>query len=474
MRRDRFYIGVAIFMVMVVAMFLGLYIIGQQKRNVAVEALKAKAARVVQHSPTPIPKSDADTEELPKPQSPEAPIPEANSSLETQEERQAAFETLGEKLTSLYKDTKPEDDIIWDKYWTEWTPEELELVAKYLEEHQELLEEIERLANTDGPLYDFDLDEGYWNNYEIQNPTFFNYPHAYYYRVFARFLALDAYVATARGDYETAIDNHIMIINLANKTKNDPAAICQGTRIATVSFAYTNVNAGIHGEELSLDTLQRFVAAAYDTGDREAFGVALATEGVLNLAQFESVRDHNYNYGPDEMYAGEAFLMYFYGSVLARPLLNMDEDVYASTMNRVSDATALPYYEAKPIFDQIEEDIAALPRTRILSRMLLPNITSFADAQARHEATLGLMQVGLSIEHYHGQHGVYPETLEEIAPILNGPIPIDPYTGQPFVYEPGQDEFTLYSARGSVVGPGRPVPPYYNAQGNIVWRYTGE
>lgn len=167
----------------------------------------------------------------------------------------------------------------------------------------------------------------------------------------------------------------------------------------------------------------------------------------------------------------DAFLMRFYGSALARPFLNFDERNYADIMNRMSAIVALPYYEANQAAEQLTEEIDSLPRTRYLSRMLLPAITRVTEVHALNEARTGLMQVGLAVEQYQGRYGVYPESLEAIVPMLNGSMPLDPYTGQPFVYEPRPNSFVLYSARGSTVSSTvRHDPRYADARGNIVWR----
>ena len=470
MRRDRFYIGVAVFMAIVVATFVGLYIIGQQKRDAAVDKLRAKAFPVAQQTSTPEPTETHPPETNP----PEMPIPESGKVTEEQYDTIAAFEALGKKMRDL-RDDPLWREIIWNKKRSEWTEEEWGLITKYMDANRTVTLEIRRLANTSGPLHECDYVKDYVRDIPGLRPDFQHYRHTATYRNCDSWLSLDAYVAAAQGDYERAIEDYTAMLDLSNMLKEDSAVISQLTRIVMADVCYANINENIRGEDLSPDMIKNIVMAAYDTGDRDSFASAVATEGMLNLDKFDGIRHRNLNGTGLKPEGADAYLMHYYGSTLARPLLNMDEDVYAETMNQMSEAMLLPYYEAKPILDRINADIAELPQTRVLSRMLLPDIPGVADAQARHEATLGLMQVGLSIEHYHGQHGTYPETLEEIAPILGGPIPIDPYTGQPFVYEPRQNDFTLYSARGSVVGPGnRPVPPWYNEQGDIVWRYTGE
>ena len=70
-------------------------------------------------------------------------------------------------------------------------------------------------------------------------------------------------------------------------------------------------------------------------------------------------------------------------------------------------------------------------------------------------------------------HGVYPETLDEIVPTLNDEIPLDPFTGRQFVYEPGQDGFALYSQAGKVADVNRyrmSIDNVADANGNIYWR----
>ena len=186
----------------------------------------------------------------------------------------------------------------------------------------------------------------------------------------------------------------------------------------------------------------------------------------MGLEAFDDIRSGDSTPAGMSTSGVDAFLMQLYGSILARPFLYMDQESYADIMERMTDSMQLPFYEAQPELEHLTNDIESLPRTRVLSRMLLPALTRAAEAQARHEAQLGLMRIGLAVELYHDQTGEYPQTLEEVAPTVGGEIPLDPFTGVPFVYESHGDRFTLYSARGSVVSP---VVSSYNTD-NIVWR----
>ena len=138
-----------------------------------------------------------------------------------------------------------------------------------------------------------------------------------------------------------------------------------------------------------------------------------------------------------------------YGT-LGRPLVDMDTGIYADIMNQAGTAMHLPFYEAKPILEDLQT-IDGSVYLHPISSMLVPAFTRYAERQAFHEAQMGLVQVGLAVEQYYIQHNEYPQTLDAIAPDLGGELPLDPYTGQNFVYESGNTDFILYSVRSSMV-----------------------
>jgi hypothetical protein len=156
-----------------------------------------------------------------------------------------------------------------------------------------------------------------------------------------------------------------------------------------------------------------------------------------------------------------------YSNPLARPWLNNDAAIYADTLVQISQAATLPYYESEPTLSLIQQDVDDLPRTRVLSHHLLPALTGVSRAQARHESTLDLMQMGLLLEQYYVDHGAYPESLDPISPALGGTLPVDPFTGDSYIYRPSGDTFLLYGVgidrtdEGGVHG---------NPHGDVVWR----
>ena len=210
----------------------------------------------------------------------------------------------------------------------------------------------------------------------------------------------------------------------------------------------------------ALGPLLAYTAQA-DHHDR--FAESMTGEGVLGLVEFDRIREGGMTVGVTDDYLGQIAAA-VYSSPVGAPWMNMDEATYAEVMARMAEASALPYYEARPILEGIEADVEALPITRLISRTMLPALTRAARAQARHEVHLDLMQLGLLVEQHHAEHGVYPESLNTIT---GGQQPLDPFTGEPYRYSLSGDGFTLYSLGSNLTDDGG--RHNYN-DGDIVWR----
>ena len=86
--------------------------------------------------------------------------------------------------------------------------------------------------------------------------------------------------------------------------------------------------------------------------------------------------------------------------------------------------------------------------------------------QARHEVNIGLLRMGLLVECYHEKQGRWPESLEVIAPELGGALPVDPFSGEAYIYRIDEDGFRLYS----VSADGEDDGGVHGAGGDLVWR----
>jgi hypothetical protein len=452
-RKDRFYIGVAFCMVFVVAVFAVLYVLGQKHRNVAVEELKVRASEVKARyqqqrtKSTPVPETDVAHESI-----------EATNTARPSGDPIEAYNEFSEKQIVIDANQTLAQLLKRDKNKSKEKAEE-ELTA-FCADNQGFIVELRNIAATAGPFLELDL---------FKESTRGVMPHHQQILEWMVVLKKHGAMAAANGDYEEATKDALAIAAFAEWVGKEPVAISQGIRGALDNSFYNLISGNVQGENLTPEQAARIIEYAASFNGRNEIADAIALESTWTIAE---AFDANRIGHSDNPFAR------IYGSI-GRPLLNRDEEIYVDFVERMRTVISLPYYEAQQELERIQEDVENISFIQIYANStlegLVPAYCWTAESCARNEAQLGLMQIGLTVEQYHAQHGEYPQTLEEIALALGGTLPLDPYTGQNYVYKPHSDNFTLYSARRNI------MPPEENrtsrgvdSQGNIVWRDTRE
>jgi len=379
----------------------------------------------------------------------------------TRNESVAAFASLFSRVKALagIRRWKEIEETVLKKPPKEWTADDWAQAKAFMDEARDLIHEIRRLAEMGGPAYELDFSKGYA----------IELPHLAQLRELTRLLGTDALVQARQGDYGEAVEDFVAGMKLATGTLADePILISQLVRIAMDGIVWVYAQDALPPEGISPELVRRLIEYAGRIDCRDSFADSFSGEGMFGLGMFEQMREGT---AIPDLFPNRSTLenlgLNLYSSAFARPWLNMDEEAFAETIGRLGDASRLPYYEAKPLLEQIQRDVEDLPRTRVLSREFLPSLTRAVEAQARNEAQLDLLQMGLSIEQYHVRNGTYPTTLDAIASDVGGRVPVDPFTGQPYIYKPSGRSFLLYSVGSNAVDDGG---KYDYRTGDIVWR----
>lgn len=466
MRKERVFI-VFILMIIVVGMvFLGLYVVAQKNLETSRDQLKAEVVEIEQRYQQYVnSKTRPEGETVP-----DLPVSDEGAN-ETIEDTVTALEQMDEKIISLESDERKHDkfDAIYftEKYWDDLPDNKKQLAKDFFEDNQNLVLEIRQLAATGGPFGKLDFSQG--SSIEV--------PHLPRIMNCRMLLESHAFLAALSGDYEEAAKDYIAIMQFADGIGKEPVFISQLRKTSDFRDAFEGVVEHVPGEMLSPDTVMQIIKQASQMIHRDVYAESQRRYALHSDELFEDIKSGDFDYerfSSISLHNGlDSFLFRFQGNIIMRPFLVMDEQSYTDTMERLGEISQYPYYEAKPMLGQITNEIENLPRTSLFSREHLPlAIELYSYRQTLFEAEAGLLQVGFAIELHHGQHGVYPRTLDEIAPTLGGKIPLDPYTGEYFVYELEEDSFLLYSARGSIIDDpsGRGFVPYTDRNGNLVWR----
>jgi hypothetical protein len=109
---------------------------------------------------------------------------------------------------------------------------------------------------------------------------------------------------------------------------------------------------------------------------------------------------------------------------------------------------AIIEYSARPYWEMEQAEVDALVGSNPLSDALFPAVMRVAEAEARNTARLRGMAIVSAVEWYAQEHGVYPETLDALAPGYLPSVPQDPFSGRPFPYFVDANGYTVYAAGG--------------------------
>jgi len=123
------------------------------------------------------------------------------------------------------------------------------------------------------------------------------------------------------------------------------------------------------------------------------------------------------------------------------PLLLADYARYLEYMTAMRLSVASP---ERPLPD-VALSITKIPKTAILTRLAAPALGSMGKQLTSYETTLDLAITGIALEKFRMANGTYPASLDELAPLLAHPVPIDPYSGSPLIYKNLPDGLLLYS-----------------------------
>lgn len=127
------------------------------------------------------------------------------------------------------------------------------------------------------------------------------------------------------------------------------------------------------------------------------------------------------------------------------PLTPHDLAYFAETMSRYSELAGRPYFEVRDEIGRLEaERVEGAPGFAETTRLLLPSMGRAARRQATAEAQIGTAQLAAALRLYREERGSYPDSLEAVRGLLPG-MPVDPFTGKPYLYRREGSGFVVYS-----------------------------
>jgi hypothetical protein len=90
-----------------------------------------------------------------------------------------------------------------------------------------------------------------------------------------------------------------------------------------------------------------------------------------------------------------------------------------------SDATAKPYHEAQPIWQQADQQLISGP-VGVMTRIMMPAISRAHTIVARADSHHQVVLAAVAMRRYRLDHGRYPQSLEALVPTYLMAAPSDP------------------------------------------------
>jgi hypothetical protein len=354
--------------------------------------------------------------------------------LETMAQYQASFD-----LFSAVYDADAWKEIqkrLNEKNFSEWSDDELADLDANLAANNMLILKIRELAKRGGPIYPLDFSKGH----EME------LPHLDTMRAFACMLRDHAIISARRGNYEEAVEDIIAGMQLADALVDEPVLVSQLLRIVMTGIMRTAIEDGFGWGELPPRLAEDIIRQAARADHRGALTNSLRGHRQVGLNAWPVAEDVNF---------------------LLRLWLKLDMAGFGELMDRMINVSELDYYESLPAILEIEDDVDNLSFTRLITQILAPRFTGIQDGQAGQESQLDLLQVGLALESHYARTGAYPETLDAVDGAIPGGLPVDPFTGDAYIYENQGATFLLYGVGRNLTDDGG---VHDRKEGDIVWR----
>lgn len=268
----------------------------------------------------------------------------------------------------------------------------------------------------------------------------------------ARACAARMHLAAQRGDIQLAVQSfeHLLMLGRAGMTLPDTISHLVG--IAIASLAEERARALLFERELEPRHVRAMLEAIERQSGFRPIEVIVAGEAQWFRNELPGFFDADGQPDPDRTKLGE------WGLEVPRAQRLADRDqteaFVEARLGRVLEAAQRPIWEALPALEAIHQE--AIPPELAIAG-LMPRWSRTLQTKAVMQARRRGLRQMLALELYRAERSSYPKALTNLIPEYLPALPLDPFTGEHFVYRVQDAEEDLHG-RGYLlysVGPDR-------------------
>jgi len=129
---------------------------------------------------------------------------------------------------------------------------------------------------------------------------------------------------------------------------------------------------------------------------------------------------------------------------LFRPVYKSEIMWIPKVFDRVIETVEMPYYASRDA-KELEKIMDEIPWYYKRAGAVVPNIGALLLKRAILNALFETARIGMACKIFKNLYGDFPDELSELSSGILGEIPVDPFTGNPYIYRKGDSGFIVYS-----------------------------
>ena len=287
----------------------------------------------------------------------------------------------------------------------------------------------------------------------------------------ARDLAEKVKIEAEYGDINKALGASLIGLRLPKCLSNEPSIITHLTRIAMDSIALNTLEKVIHKEGGRIELYQSLINEMERERKSNIINAGLKREIVfwapLLFSRYKKLGEKVFELTEEEKKRiekrfpgslsekilegtkkGKEFLRQSYLKSGCKTPEEFFEKQEISFLEMASDMILLtkrPYWKAKGKFKEIENTIQKLPDWHYAKIGMFSTISSAYAREAKLDARLGAAEIGIANRIYKKKYGDYVDSLSQLTPKILPSLPLDPFSGENYIYKKKDKGFIVYS-----------------------------
>jgi hypothetical protein len=260
----------------------------------------------------------------------------------------------------------------------------------------------------------------------------------------AKLLAADAALHSDRGDIKGALAECLVGLRLAWRIMDEPSLITTLIANADAKLMLFAFQRAVRGEAMEAKTLDAWMKEM-DAGTwRARLNRCIPFERALGLnwgLQAIGGMPGDLSASLNTLSAKKGFDRFFLW--LGRPVLKSQFIWVHKRFGELEKIAGEPYYEQNEFLN--DRHLERVPWYYKPTGVVFPVFGSVFLKEASLEAMMLATKAGLACKIYRAKTGRYPENLEALVPDILPEVPIDPFTGKPFIFRRQGDDLFIYS-----------------------------